>query len=222
MGVMLELCAQDFSASPPAISLSDEEVHLWLFPHWSSTPQAAQSQPVRELLATYLGMTAAQVRIVRDAHGKPRLAQGQLEFNLAHTGAFALVGIMRKMPLGVDIEHLQRPRDVLKLARRFFAPAEAQTLETLPQAKRLEAFLALWSCKEAILKAIGRGLAFGLDRVTFDVDAHGHVAGLVHIEGGEPHGWQVLRLRPATDLVGAVAWYGAPRRVRAYLAPSIA
>jgi 4'-phosphopantetheinyl transferase len=219
---MLELCAQDFSASPLAKTLSDAEVHLWFFPHWTPTPQAAESQPLRELLAGYLGLTAAQVRVVRDAHGKPRLAERQLEFNLAHTASFALVGITRNTPLGVDLEQSQRARDVLKLARRFFAPTEAAALETLPEPQRLAAFLALWSCKEAVLKAVGRGLAFGLDRANFDIDAHGDVVRLADLEGDEPQAWQVLRLRPATDLLGAVAWRGPSHRVRACLAPPIA
>ena len=59
------------------------------------------------------------------------------------------------------------------LARRFFHPAEADALDDGPEAQAQAGFLRLWCAKEALLKAHGHGLAFGLDRLRFGFEADG-------------------------------------------------
>src|SRR3546814_13489669 len=53
------------------------------------------------------------------------------------------------------------------LAERFFVRSETGALLALPAEAREAAFVRLWCAKEAVLKAHGRGLAFGLDRLEF-------------------------------------------------------
>src|SRR3546814_8376203 len=68
---------------------------------------------------------------------------------------------------GADLELLRpRPR-ALALAERFFVRSETGALLALPAEAREAAFVRLWCAKEAVLKAHGRGLAFGLDRLEF-------------------------------------------------------
>ena len=45
------------------------------------------------------------------------------------------------------------------------------TLAALPDIARDDAFLRLWCAKEAVLKAHGHGLSFGLHRLAFDATA---------------------------------------------------
>ncbi len=63
-------------------------------------------------------------------------------------------------PVGVDLEPV-RPVDTLALARRWFPAPEAAWLAGLPSGQRDEAFLGLWTQKEAIAKALGTGLRGG-------------------------------------------------------------
>src|SRR3546814_6405959 len=58
---------------------------------------------------------------------------------------------------GIDLER-QRPRArALEIAERYFSADEAAALAALPAADRSVAFLELWTAKEAVLKALGRG-----------------------------------------------------------------
>ena len=92
-------------------------------------------------------------------------------------------------------------------------------LETLPEADQQAAFLRLWSCKEAVLKSLGRGIDFGLDRVAFDMDAAGDAAGLRRLDGDPtPALWHIVRLRPTAGCVGALAWRGPARAIHAWVA----
>ena len=89
--------------------------------------------------------------------------------------------------VGVDIESRERGTDPLRIARRYFAPEETAALAALDEALRHDAFLRLWCAKEAVLKAHGGGIAFGLHKPVFDV-------------GGE--GLRMLRCDPALGQVG--------------------
>lgn len=124
---------------------------------------------LRILLASYLGVSPAELRFAYSAHGKPTLAasSGSWEFNLSHSNGNFLVAIALERKVGVDIEFLKRDLDVLEIAQRFFSPAEKQAIANLPQNLRHDAFFSCWTRKEAFVKARGEGLSCPLD--SFDV-----------------------------------------------------
>ncbi|WP_420488800.1 4'-phosphopantetheinyl transferase family protein [Kribbella italica] len=79
-----------------------------------------------------------------------------LHISLTHTTGVAAVAATHAGPVGIDVE-LRRDFPVEALSRRWFAPSETTTDP--------EAFLHLWTAKEAVGKAKGRGLrGSGLSR----------------------------------------------------------
>ena len=221
---MRTLAAADFVLREPPVALADDEIHLWFFPQCSIAAAATRNaQPcLRELLASYLHIDPRDLAIQSDIHGKPFLVgladSATLQFNLTHSGKALLVGISRNQALGVDLETGQRKRPWLALAQRYFAAVETAALVALPPPLQASAFLDLWNCKEAVLKALGRGIAFGLHRLSFALDADGAVTHLAQIDddAGMLAQWPVLRLRPEEDCVGALAWHGPARTVLAF------
>lgn len=207
------LAAADFipaSAPPP---LDDGEIHLWFFPHWQRVADAANSEPVRTLLATYLDRCVEAIQIERGEHGKPHLADTSLEFNLSHTTDALLLGVSRDIALGVDLESSgRRTRPALELARRFFTPDETTALGTIPENLRHPAFLRLWCAKEAALKAEGGGIGSGLDRFAFALDADGQVS------SSAGNLWHLHALAPSPTHIGALAHREPVGRVRAFVA----
>ena len=219
---MRELTAADFLSAQPPQALGKNEIHLWFCLRWQGSPRAVAESPyVRALLASYLSCAPGDLHIERDRHGKPRLADARLEFNVSHSGGAVLMAVSREQPLGVDLELSRRSRPVLDLARRYFAPGETAALTALPEAMRQTAFLGLWSCKEAWLKAQGRGIAFGLHRVVFALDCAGAVTGLQSIDGELAADWSIQRLCPLAEATAALAWQGPKCMVRAFQASSI-
>jgi 4'-phosphopantetheinyl transferase len=215
-------CIAEFPPAQPPQPLADDEIHLWFFPHWEKSRDAAASAVVRSLLAAYLNCAADAVRIERGEYGKPRVVNAPVEFNLAHSGDALLVGLSRNVALGVDLEVAsRRTRPVVDLARRWFAPREADSLAALPEAQRHAAFLRLWTCKEAVLKAQGHGISYGLARVEFELSAAGDVQDLRAQPDAGDH-WQVCLLAPDARHAGAVAWHGAAHAVRAFVMQAIA
>jgi phosphopantetheine--protein transferase-like protein len=76
--------------------------------------------------------------------------------------------------LGVDVEHERgRPIRIMRLARRFFTPAELERLGGLSGEARTRHFYRLWTLKEAWVKAHGLALAPHLRQLCFEPDAAG-------------------------------------------------
>jgi 4'-phosphopantetheinyl transferase len=200
----------------PAIAarLGDDALHVWRLQY---DPRRGRA-PLRALLGAYLGTDADAVALVEGPHGRPELAAGQaqaLDFNWSHSGDCALVALGRRVAPGIDVER-QRPRPrALEIAQRYFCPPEAQWLAALPSERQNEAFLALWTAKEAVLKALGRGLAFGLHRLQIGFDPG--TPRLLRLEEDDPEAWQLRPLPVDTQHVASLAWRGPPLDVQSWV-----
>lgn len=203
------------TASAPLLAAG--EVHLWHHRARAARGPAVAAEGravLLQRLQAYAGLDLPPA-LDRGPRGKPFApALPGLEFNLSHAGADLLLAFACDQPLGVDIERATRRVSPDALAARFFAKAEAAALARLPPARRRSAFLHLWTHKEAVLKALGEGLAFGLDRIELSLSDEGRVLGLKRIADGPAPGWQLHAIEPAPGLVGALAWQGPPRALR--------
>ncbi len=193
-----------------AARLDNEVVHVWHLAY----RKAQGRQPLLRTLAVYLGIEADEVTLVEGAHGRPRLDlahKASLDFNWSHSGEHALIAVARDIAPGIDVE-LRRPRPrALPLARRFFGSDEAEALAALPNDARDAAFLELWTAKEAVLKAHGHGISYGLKRLR--ILSTPERLRLVRFDGEDTAAWQLLRLAVAPGLIAALAWRGPPRAV---------
>jgi 4'-phosphopantetheinyl transferase len=136
---------------------------------------------LRQLLSGLTSTPAPALRFTSGRHGKPSLIsdspQQTLAFNLSHTRGLALIALHPSAHLGIDVECIRPSLDAPALAQRYFTPTEAHAILALPQGSaQLERFLRVWARKEAFMKAVGHGVAMGLDR--FEVDASDHASGL--------------------------------------------
>ena len=163
---------------------------------------------LRRVLAGPLGIEPLAVPILEGAHGKPSLApdgRPALGFNVSHSGERFVVAAAVGMEPGVDIERVRTRRSLSRLARRFFSPAEQEEVAAAPDPRH--AFYRVWTRKEAVIKADGRGVAIGLDR--FDVNA-GEPPALLHARwaGAAPDEaarWSLHSLDAVPGYVAALA-----------------
>ena len=77
-----------------------------------------------------------------------------------------MVAIARGGVVGVDVETRRNRRHLDRLAARSMTPAEHERWQREPEPERLDAFLRLWTAKEAYLKATGHGLVRPMRSVT--------------------------------------------------------
>jgi 4'-phosphopantetheinyl transferase len=102
------------------------------------------------------------------------------------------------------VEQMRPLPDAMSIAERHFAAAEHALLRGLAPDLGREAFWRCWTRKEAFLKAVGEGLAFGLDRVEVAF-LPGEAAGVVRVDGdtAAAQRWWMADVSPAAGYVGA-------------------
>ncbi len=101
-----------------------------------------------------VGLCEREVKIQRDVHGKPFLAEyPQLHFSISHSGEWA-VCVLDDAPVGIDVEQI-RPIQTDRLAKRCFGLSEPISPCE---------FFDRWTRQESFLKATGIGL-LGLHQI---------------------------------------------------------
>ncbi len=177
-------------SAPQAYSLSPNELHIWKFP-LASTHAALADLPallspdereraarfafeqdqarfifcratLRLLLARYIGQSPESILFRYKSQGKPALAGGLgWQFNVSHSRDLAAIAISRSVPVGIDLEFIDPNFPCQDTAPDVLSPDELRDLTALPPSAQPAYFFQMWTLKEALLKAVGRG--FSLD-----------------------------------------------------------
>jgi 4'-phosphopantetheinyl transferase len=122
---------------------------------------------LREILGRYLRYKPSELAFSVNQYGKPALVNSDLEFNLSHSGDFALLAITQGRKIGVDVERIRTNMELENIASHNFSRLEISELMALPPEQREIGFFNCWTRKEAYIKAHGLGLSLPLD--SFDV-----------------------------------------------------
>jgi phosphopantetheine--protein transferase-like protein len=192
-------------APPPQVpTLETGNAAVWLF-------DADTIQPIEEVLARYLGAKPSAVVLRRSAAGKPELPGSALRASLANSGEVALVAVASGREVGVDVEPLRPGTESWSLTSHALTQGERARLETLPASRRSEAFLSMWTRKEALLKAVGVGLV--LDPQLIELDGQRVIS--VPPELNRVHDWTLVDV-PLSGYAAALALRGRLSRLLLY------
>lgn len=173
---------------------------------------------LRELLGGYLGAGPRAIALRYTPSGKPSVGQPEtdLKFNVSHSRAQGLFAFCRGREIGVDVEVGARLGDDLAaLARRVFSARETVRWLLRPEEERRDAFLDVWTRKEALLKASGRGIADGLQEIETPAVRGSEPVAAPQGPAGAEERWTLWDLRAFTGCAAALALEGsAPASVR--------
>lgn len=118
---------------------------------------------LREMVASELGMDAADVPLMTSPGGRPELPGDiPVEISVSSSGGMAAFALgSRYERVGVDIEAVDRP-ELDAIDPELFLDAEEIAMLPAPGPERRQALLTAWTLKEALAKALGVGLALPL------------------------------------------------------------
>ena len=162
---------------------------------------------LRTILSRYLQQPARDLRFTYGPQGKPSLVDApEIGFNLAHSGRSGLLAITRGRRIGVDIEEIRPMADAAAIAARFFAPGEAQAIANAPESHQLTTFFAIWTRKEAYMKALGAGLSIPLDsfEVTTAIDLPAALLSCAN-DPNAPNHWQLQDISQFPTIAATLA-----------------
>jgi 4'-phosphopantetheinyl transferase len=212
--------------------LEADDIHVWLIPltvhglpNVLSAEESARAArfvferdrkhfavahtALRLILADYVGADAAAIDVHIAEKGKPYLsAYPDIRFNLSHSGDYAMLAVAHSRDVGVDIERIRDQRPTLDIAERFFAPAEVHALMNEPPERQTQAFFAIWSRKEAYIKARGLGLGIPLDSFAVSLGADA-----VLLQAKDRDRWVMCALQAPEGYAAALVAEGAGWRV---------
>ncbi|MHB1221460.1 MAG: 4'-phosphopantetheinyl transferase family protein [Gammaproteobacteria bacterium] len=119
---------------------------------------------LRKILGTYLGVNPKEISFAYTEYNKPYLLtpKTSLTFNVSHSNNIAVYVISSEASVGIDIEKTQSTYNP-DLAKRFFSVEENAALSELTAEEQITEFYRLWSRKEALVKASGKGLTMPLN-----------------------------------------------------------
>ena len=167
--------------------------------------RTAAKDAVRQFVRRHYGLSLlpADIDIVQDEHGKPSAAGVWTKdvphlpaLSISHSGGIAAAVVADGSDgrsIGIDIQEIRELKPDFE--GLLLDAEEKQFLLTVPQRDRGEWLLRTWSAKEAIAKALGRGLVegpFSVKLVNVDVRTgiirarpHGKLAGMLNGAGGK-------------------------------------
>lgn len=172
---------------------------------------------LRRLLSSYVKQAPKAIQFAYEKHGKPYLLEHpDTQFNLSHSGEYAMLAIGKKHPLGVDIERYSS-RPYLGIGRHVFSDIENQHLQDLPPSLKPLMFFNTWAQKEAFIKLLGLGLSYPTSALT--------VPGLTQtphefLDPIHKNTWALLPFMPRIGYAGALCCHPSIQTIR-YLDDSL-
>jgi len=160
---------------------------------------------LRTLLRLCLPDSADPLEFVLNPWGKPALQAGEPRFNVTHSGDLALIAIARGADVGIDVEQQAIPRRLDDLAQTVFTARECETLASLHGDRRNRFFFRTWTCKEAVVKAVGGGLSIPVDRLEMEFGEGGWATVHLDTEDLAPPPWSIREIEVPEDYAAAIA-----------------
>jgi 4'-phosphopantetheinyl transferase len=150
----------------------------------------------RWVLSQYAPVKPSEWRFGKGPYGKPFVEAPVAtcpSFNLSHSGGMIVCAVSWAASVGVDVEDVTRDLAIPDLARRFFAPPEADDVTRQPATMMRDRFYRYWTLKEAYVKATGLGISQPFDSFAFELQ-RGLPPMISFRDGGTPDAWRFAEI----------------------------
>ncbi|MGK6316660.1 4'-phosphopantetheinyl transferase family protein [Neorhizobium sp. DT-125] len=158
---------------------------------------------IRKILSHYTGRRPPDIRFQRGAFGKPFLQDLGIYVNWSHSGSWWSLAVSAAGRIGVDIELEENAADWTGPASIAFSTHEiGYVIHEQDPERRKRHFIGVWTRKEALVKATGKGLHDAMTALSV-VDPQGRPKSKVDL-GADGCCW-LSPFRGGPSVVGAVA-----------------
>lgn len=164
---------------------------------------------LRQVLSRQVHDDPDRLRIAYGPQGKPYLPDHpSLAFNLSHADDVVLVAVTRGGSVGADIEPMPPSEVVTIVSPLVFSDPERERLRRLSEVDRRAEFARLWTRKEAVIKADGRGMGLALADIDVSTSDRARFFDRGSEEWSEFPSWAVQTIEVAPGYAAAVAVEG--------------
>ncbi len=158
---------------------------------------------LRKTIASYLDIKPHKVAIKTGEYGKPFLMNNEVYFNLSHSGNQFVIAVSNTGDIGIDMEQCRDRKGMAGIVNKCFSDEEISYWQGLSPSQQLTAFYYFWVRKEAFVKAVGRGIALGLEQCVINLQNQNQ---FLHIpkEYGTASSWKVIDVEISEHMPCAV------------------
>ena len=175
---------------------------------------------LRILLSHYLKKKPEKIEFQYNNNGKPILSgkyTKELCFNISHSHGKAMYGITLRKLIGVDIEKIRTNISYNKIAKRQFSQSEINMIQKSPIDEKIQTFFNIWTRKEALLKATGKGLLSPMSQFDVSKTPDEPVTFLKYLPTSEKNSdWNIYDLDIGSGFCGALAVKGKHNIINVY------
>ena len=118
---------------------------------------------LRLIISYYTTIDVSQISFKYNKYGKPELSNIfkylDIHFNLSHSNDMVIIAICKKINVGVDLEYIEDDSINELINNQIFTLEEQKYLCSLSYESCKMKFYDFWTCKEAVMKLIGKGLS---------------------------------------------------------------
>ncbi len=175
---------------------------------------------LRLLLSRYLKVKPGEIEFQYNNNGKPALSgkyKKELCFNISHSHGTALYGIAMRRSIGVDVEKIRTNISYNKIANRQFSQSEINMIQKAPFDENIQTFFNIWTRKEALLKATGKGLLSPMSQFDVSKTPDEPVTFLKYLPTSEKNSdWNIYDLDIGSGFCGALAVKGKHNIINVY------
>ena len=153
---------------------------------------------LRIILGEYLNCDPAKIKFNSNHYQKQHIAYPNtlIQFNISSSSNRFVAAFCHQHTIGVDIELIRQIDEIPQLINDYFTKEENDWINSQPENMRTSEFFQIWSKKEALVKANGKGLNIELNKMNVLSDTT--------IVNGERM-WHLVPLNLFDDCAGAIA-----------------
>ena len=120
---------------------------------------------LRLILARRLDMKPFDLTFNKGKDNKPGLTCNSAYFNITHTAEAFAIATVKDFHVGIDLERIKPGIKIHHIIENYFSNEEKKFIFGFEK-EAINRFFLLWTRKEALLKALGTGIADNLNQVT--------------------------------------------------------
>jgi 4'-phosphopantetheinyl transferase len=157
---------------------------------------------LRLLLSNYCSCSTKEIEFNFNEFGKPLLSNNpEISFNLSHSENLALYIFTHNRKVGIDLEKIGELTDIDGLSRLCFSDHEKKWFNKFSPAEKKELFYKIWTCKEAYIKAIGKGFSFSPVNITLDMSSDKEIYFKEIIGDDDFRKWNIVKINAHPDFI---------------------
>jgi 4'-phosphopantetheinyl transferase len=165
---------------------------------------------LRILLGNYMKYEPDQIQFTTNTYGKPYLKHmdhnKQYYFNISYSNGMGVFAFAANQEIGVDIEFVKSIPEANSIVDNYFSPEEKNEFIKSSKIQRENLFYEYWTRKEALIKGIGMGLQYPIDRIALNLqNVQTTIVDNRHLNTVNERIWSIYKLNLPRGFKGALA-----------------